>query len=299
MDNKSVRTLKNLLREPLVHFLLIGAILFGVFGTFGGDEENNDRIIKITPADIDLLRNRWAMQLKRPPTELELQGLIRNHIREEILFREAKALKLEQDDIIIRRRLVQKMEFLSNDLAVFTDPDKEDIAAYFEENKENYRQPGLVTFSHIYFNVDQRGKAAAQQAAELLRDQLNAQPELKTYPPDLGDRIMLQNHFEQTSINELENLFGNSQLTQSLFKVEMNTWQGPIASNYGFHLVYVNNRTESRLPELTGVQERVRQDLAFELRKKANDGFFAALKSQYAIEISDVLPNVIDNITNN
>ena len=145
-------------REPLVHFLVLGALLFGLFALVNNEASSKSpNRIEITSADVDRLQERWTKQWNRPPTETELKSLIEAYLREEILYREALALGLDQNDTIIRRRLAQKMEFLFEDLADQVEPTDEELKRYFDRNRDQYRLPARFSFAHVYFSVDQRG----------------------------------------------------------------------------------------------------------------------------------------------
>ena len=271
-------------REPLVHFLLIGAALF-VLSTFvGGDgTASGETTITVTAQDIDWLRNTWARQWRRPPTAEELDGLIDNHIREEILYREALEMGLDRDDTIVRRRLVQKIEFLTEDLVDQIEPAEEELRRYFEENLETYRNPELRSFTHIYFSVDSRGDAAPAEAAAVL-EQLSTSAEPPERAPELGDRFMMQYDFPRRSEAEVARHMGR-EFAQALFEVEPGEWQGPIRSGYGLHLVRVSEVFGSSLPGFEEVVDRMRDDLQRERRETANEAFLAGLRQRYEIVV--------------
>ncbi len=271
-------------REPLVHFLGIGALLFGVFALVN-DEAGSVAAnrIEITAADVNRLTERWTKQWNRPPTETELKGLIKSHIREEVLYREGLALGLDQNDTIIRRRLAQKMEFLFEDLALQSEPTEEELKAYFDRNKDKYLLPARVSFSHIYFNVDRHGEAAFGNAKQLLKKFQSHKPSLLR-ASDQGDRFMLEYDYAQKTQQEVGNVFGR-QFAEKLFKTQKGIWQGPIESGYGIHLVRIHDRIESRLTEMEEVQDKVRLDFLHERRRKANKKIYEQLKARYDIVV--------------
>jgi hypothetical protein len=247
--------LKKWYKEPLLHFLAIGALIFGLF-TLVSDEKDvisKNKII-ITAAGIERLSNNWAIKWRRPPTEIELQGLIESHIKEEVYYREALALGLDQDDTILRRRLMQKMEFLSNDLAELNQPDEAALNKYFLDNQEKYELPPRISFTHIYFSLDKRGAKVFEDAKSVLSglDALSA--------PEKGDSFMMQYDFVQETPFEVERLFGKS-FAEQLLKSEINTWQGPIESGYGLHLVRISEKIDARMPELASVIDKVRRNV--------------------------------------
>ncbi|UCD91330.1 MAG: peptidyl-prolyl cis-trans isomerase, partial [Desulfobacterales bacterium] len=246
--------MKKLYREPLLHFLIIGAMIFVVFSIANKNENtvSNNKIV-VSKAEIERLSDTWSKKMNRPPTENELQGLIESYIKEEVYYREALALGLDQNDTIIRRRLMQKMEFLSNDLAEMNQPDESELIKYFVDNQNKYKIPARISFTHIYFSLDKRGAMALEDAKRVLAelDVLRA--------PERGDSFMLEYDFVQETPSEVARLFGSG-FAEQLFALETNAWQGPIASGYGLHLVRISEKIDARMPELTSVIEKVRTD---------------------------------------
>jgi len=190
-------------KEPLLHFLIIGAVIFVVFSIANKDEAavSGNKIVVSTP-EIERLSDNWSKKWNRPPTETELKGLVESYIKEEVYYREALALGLDQNDTILRRRLMQKMEFLSNDLAELNQPDEAALNKYFLENQEKYKLPARVSFTHIYFSLDKRGAKVVEDAKSVLIG-LNA-----LRAPELGDTFMMQYDFVQETPFEVERLFG-------------------------------------------------------------------------------------------
>ncbi len=269
-------------REPLVHFLVLGALLFGLFALVNDEASSKSpNRIEITSADVDRLRERWSKQWNRPPTEAELKGLINYHIREEVLYREGLALGLDQNDTIIRRRLAQKMEFLFEDLADQVEPTDEELKNYFDQNNDKYLLPTRVSFSHIYFNIDKRGEGAYDNAKQLLRTLQSNQP-----VSDQGDRFMLGYEYVQKTQQEVANVFGR-QFAEKLFKTQEEIWQGPIESGYGVHLVRLRELVKSRLPLLVEVRARVETDFLSERRRSVNESNYQNFKSRYKILVEE------------
>jgi len=269
-------------KEPLLHFLIIGAFIFVVFSIVNKDEiDVSGNKIVITAADIERLSSNWSKKWNRPPTEIELKGLVESYIKEEVYYREALALGLDQNDTILRRRLMQKMEFLSNDLAELNQPDETTLNKYFLNNQEKYELPAQVSFTHIYFSLDKRGAKVVEDAESVLSglDALRA--------PDKGDSFMLEYDFAQETPYEVERLFGKN-FAEQLFTLKANAWQGPIESGYGLHLVRISEKTDARMPELASVIEKVRTDLMFERRQKTNKEIYERFKERYEIVVEDM-----------
>lgn len=270
------------IKEPLLHFLIIGAVIFVVFSIVNKDEiDASGNKIVVSSAEIGRLSDSWSKKMNRPPTGTELQGLIEAFIKEEVYYREALALGLDQNDTILRRRLMQKMEFLSNDLAELNQPDESALNKYFVDNQEKYKLPARASFTHIYFSLDKRGAKVVENAKSVLSG-LNA-----LRAPELGDSFMMQYDFVQETSFEVDRLFGKG-FAEELFTLETNTWQGPIESGYGLHLVRISEKIDARLPELVLVIEKVRTDLMFELRQKTNKDIYERFKERYEIVVEDV-----------
>jgi hypothetical protein len=273
---------KKLYKEPLLHFLIIGALIFVIFSMVSKDEVNvSSNKIVVTAADIERLSAAWAKKWNRPPTETELNGLLESFIKEEVYYREALALGLDKDDTILRRRLMQKMEFLSNDLAELNQPDETTLNKYFLDNQEKYKLHPRISFTHIYFSWDKRGAKVFEDARNVLvgLDALRA--------PEKGDSFMMQYDFIQETPFEIERLFGK-RFAEQLFKSEINTWQGPIESGYGLHLVRISEKIDSQMPELASVIDKVRTDFMFEQRQKVNKEIYERFKERYEIVIEEM-----------
>ena len=274
--------MKKLYKEPLLHFLIIGALIFVLFSIVNKEEsiESENKIV-VSIAEIERLSDNWSKKWNRPPTERELMGLVDSYVKEEVYYREALALGLDQNDTILRRRLMQKMEFLSNDLAELNTPDESALNKYFLDNQEKYELPAQVSFTHIYFSLDKRGAKAFEDAKNVLS-------ELNTLrASEKGDSFMLQYDFVQETPFEVERLFGKG-FAEELFTLGINTWLGPIESGYGLHLVRVSEKVDARMPELASAIDKVRTDLMFERRQKMNKEIYEKFKERYEIVVEDM-----------
>jgi hypothetical protein len=276
-----------LLREPLVHFLVIGAAIFVLFGLMGQrDVEEKERAITITSGEINWLTDAWKKRWNRPPTEKERKGLIDQYLREMILYREAVAMGLDKDDTVIRRRLAQKLEFLSQDLISPQPPTEGELQSYFEAHIDRYRAPDLITLTHIFIDPDLRGDRTLVDA-EAIKKQLQA---LKEPPQDArsyGDPFMLQSYYPERSEAELLKLFGSG-FARSVFELATQQWHGPVLSGYGTHLVYVHDHQKAQPPVFSAVKEQVRQEWESDKREQLNEQFVASIVARYDVTIEDV-----------
>jgi len=186
---------------------------------------------------------------------------------------------------VIRRRLAQKLELLTEDLAGQLQPPDAALQTYFEENRERYRYPELRSFTHVYFNVDERGDAVFAAAESVLAD-LRTSPDAAARAGELGDPFMLARHYRAVSPREASRLFGGG-FADALFELEPGDWQGPVASGYGLHLVLVTDVEGSSMPELDDVMDEVLMDYQREVRERAQEEVLAGLMERYEVEIDE------------
>jgi hypothetical protein len=274
--------LKRWLQEPLLHFLLIGAALFALFYQVADPESVADNRIVISEADIDRLITLYERKLQRLPTQQELNGLVQAQVREEILYREALAMGLDQDDTIVRRRMAQKVEFMFNDLIDAAEPTDEELEQFLRDHPDKFMESARTSFTQIYLNTDKRGYTAEADAQQLLAT-LNTNPDVID-PATSGDTFMFGYTFENQSEHQVSRMFGND-FSQSLAKLKANSWQGPVISGYGLHLVYITERSQAWLPPLSDIRDSVLFELLAERRKSANKQFYQTLRERYDIII--------------
>jgi len=274
-------------REPLVHFLAIGAALFVIYAYWGQpDVEEQGKSITITAGEIKWLTDNWEKRWTRPPTQQEREGIINQYLREMILYREAVAMGLDRDDSVIRRRLAQKLEFLSNDLITPQPPTNEELQAYFDQHLDRYQLPDLVTMTHVFLDPDLRGNQTLADA-EVIKQQLIALKEPPHDAQSYGDSFMLQSYYPERSEAELLKLFGSG-FARSVFELTPHEWHGPVLSGYGTHLVYVHDLNKTPLPEFTEAEEQVKEDWTNDQREKLNEQFLASLMGRYDVTIEEV-----------
>ena len=280
--------LRRLVREPLVHFLVLGAGLFVLYALINpGAAARRTTRIEVGPDELAWITTTWSQQYRRPPSDAELRSLVDDYVHDEVLYREALAMGLDRDDIIVKRRLVQKLGFLTEDVATQRPPTERELEQYFAANRERYRLPPRLTFTHIYFSTDLRGAAARADAEQVLARLSHAGAPARA--PELGDRFMLQYDFAERSPDEIAQLFGGV-FAESLFALPPRQapgggWQGPLSSGFGVHLVRVVARTPGRMPELAEVLTAVRQDYDLQRRNEANARRYATLRGRYTVHI--------------
>jgi hypothetical protein len=219
----------------------------------------------------------------RPPTRQELEGLTEDFVREEILYREAQALGLDQDDLVIRRRLRQKMEFLSTDIIEQQAPTDAELQAFLEANKDKFRMPDRFSFQQVYLNP-YRSAGDVEGAAARLLVRLNAQPDLEVDSNLIGDATMLPTALVAATLREVDSVFGRG-FAKAIENTPTGRWAGPFESSYGLHLVCMTAREAGSLPTLEEVRSIVEREWFAERRRAANDEFYQALRQRYDVEI--------------
>jgi hypothetical protein len=271
--------MKRILREPLIRFLLLGAALFATFAFLRDDGTPSDNQIVVSAGKIEHLAALFARTWQRPATPEELVGLINDFIREEAAYREGLALGLARDDTIIRRRIRQKLDFIAEDLASQVEPTEADLLAYLGAHPEDFRTAPRLSFRQVYFNPEQRHNGLDADVRALAMA-LNGDASIDA--SGLGDRIQLAHGYANVSTRDIANLFG-AQFAAAIVELEPGTWQGPIPSGYGVHLVIVDEHREGRLPELDAVRDAVRREWENALRKERIEQFYRHLLEKYKI----------------
>jgi hypothetical protein len=269
---------KRIVREPLVHFLAIGAALFLFFAWRGGGAAS-DRIV-ITPGTIEHLVAGFTRTWQRAPSAAELDGLVGEFVREEVATREATAMGLDADDTIIRRRLRQKLEFLVEDAAAAAPPTEEELARFLAENEDRFRTEPRVSLRQVYVSRDRRGPAAAADAERLLA-------ELRALGPaapieERGDPLMVPQELELASRSEVARLFGDT-FAAAVLSLAPGVWSGPVESGYGPHLVLVTEIRQGTLPSLEAVLPQVERDFLDERRRSRLDQMYSELLQKYTV----------------
>jgi PPIC-type PPIASE domain len=270
-----------ILREPLLHFLLLGAIIFAVYGFVTRHETYKPGEIVVTQGTIDNLITGFTRTWQRPPTQQELQGLVRDHIREEAAYREALALGLDRDDMIVRRRLQQKLEFLSDELATRTEPTEQELQNFLQSHRALFETEPVLSFRQIYFNPQLHGTDLHRDATRVL-EKLRGTGVASL--ADLGDPCLLDQDMKNVSLSDVKKTFGD-QVASTVSRSAVGVWEGPILSGYGVHLIYVEQRTDSRVPVLNEIREQVRRAWLDEKRQQATDKFYRALLNRYEVTI--------------
>ncbi len=276
-----------IIKEPLLHFLLLGACIYGAYALFGAPEsDDSDKSIRVDARRIDAFIAEWQSRWNRPPTEKEINGIIMQFVNEEVLYRQAVAMGLNENDPITRRRMAQKLEFLTSDLAQAQMPTDAELEKYFQDNLDSYRGADLITFTQVFFDPDKRDEKTLDDAAKELKElQAAGVPDPQNL--EAGDRFMLQNHFESVDEVEVRRQLGSG-FAESVMKLGEGKWHGPVLSGYGVHLVYVYKTQKAPAPKLEVVKAKVLEQWHEDKREQFNAEFLKNLKERYEIVIDDV-----------
>ena len=281
-------------REPLLHFLLAGALLFGAYAWLNRGENDAgdlDRTIRITEREMTWLAETWKRQWQRQPNERELQGLVTDYLREELLAREARGLELDRDDLIVRRRLAQKMTFILEDTARLAEPEDAELRALYDADRTRFDAPAQISFVTVFFSTDKRGDRAAADARAML-DRLSAAG-AGSIPRNAGDSSLLPNELQDADEQTISGVFG-AEFAKAVMTLAPGEWHGPVESAFGLHLVRVTARRDSQPRPF----EAIRGSLVVEWQRRseiaAKDAYFKALLERYDVVATDNVRPLID-----
>ena len=245
---------RRLLGEPMMHFLLIGIALFGAYRWMSPSDSGGRRII-ITQGVIDDLVTQHVAARGRQPSSTELHNLIESYVRDEILYREGVRLGLERDDIVVKRRVRQKIEMIAEEDGSTRAPTDADLAAYLAANQARFVRPAILSFEQVRI-----GKSLA----------------------------LLPHQMTQTPADLVARDFGDS-FAAALQTLPVNEWVGPIDSSFGAHYVRVSARTPAAAPQLAAVRDQVVREWENERRQRARNEAYTKMRSEYQISAETAL----------
>jgi hypothetical protein len=277
------------LKEPLLHFLVAGAALFAAYAWINRTADNPNagtaQQLHIGAGDVAWLAENWTTQWRRPPTPDELRGLVTDYVNELLLAREARALGLEDNDVIVRRRLAQKLTFLVEDTLRRAEPSDTELQQFYEAHAQRFRSEARISFRHIYFSRERRADARSD-ATDALRLLLEEGGSLPT--AELGDRLLLEPEFHDETEQSVSGVFGAG-FARAAFSLEPGAWSGPIESGYGLHLVRVSTLQQAQLRPFSEVRERVAQEWRREQENLAKARYLAELRKKYDLVVDDAI----------
>ena len=273
----SAALLVRALREPLVHFLIVGAFLFVVLEASGEEKDWRPGKIVITEETVDRLSANFEATWRRSPDQRELDLLIEDYVREEIYVREALALGLDQNDAVIRKRLRQKMEFVAASFAAAMEPTEEELREFFAENADKYVIEGALAFQQVFLG-ERPHEARVVAVRKALAD--------GTDPMTLGERTMLPSEIGLSSAVTVDNSFGPG-FYEAVIPLEAGEWDGPVSSSFGVHIVRVTDRKEPAAPDFKKVIVAVRDDWRRANIERIVEMNFDRLRERYEISLPE------------
>ena len=278
--------LKKLAREPLVHFLLLAAGIYAFYGAIDPGEGSDDtREIRVGSEEVRSIGDQFSALWGRPPTADELDRLIREQVRTEILYREAVAMGLDNDDTVIERRLAQKLELLAQGLVTPAEPGDAELDAWYAENAERFQPARRYTLTHVFFDPDRRDDNILDEA-KAVRKELAELDELPANVGARGDRFMLQNYYPDRTDIELRKLFGAG-FVEQIVALEPGRWHGPVLSGYGVHLVFINGVVEPPAPGLEEIRATLVDEWTREQVEQKSEQFLDRVLDRYTIVVED------------
>lgn len=273
--------LNRVLREPLVHFLLLALLIFAGYGLLGAGAEDKPDSIVVTAAKIEQMATVFTKTWQRSPTAEELKGLIDDYVKEEILVRQALELGLDRDDTVVRRRLRQKMEFLNAAAAEALTATDAELDAYLKANAATFETDSMLAFQQVFLNPQRRGDRIAQDAASVLAALLTNPATDRAL---LGDPTLLPPDLPRSSKTSIGQTFG-AEFVAELDTAPLGQWTGPLASSFGLHLIRVSERVPGRVSALDAVRDAVVREWTNAKRKELEDQQFAELLKRYVVSI--------------
>jgi parvulin-like peptidyl-prolyl isomerase len=273
-----------LIREPLVHFLLLAGLIFAAYGLLAGKVETEGAIV-VTPAKVEQMASVFARTWQRPPTTDELKGLIDDYVKEEIYVREAMRLGIDQDDTVIRRRLRMKMEFLNDAQAEATPATDAELAAYLASNPGKFQEAPRVAFEQVYLNAQKRGPAAQADAAALL---VSLKKDA-AFAAEAGDPTLLPPSVPLTDRQGISQLFGD-EFAAAVVALPVGDWQGPVPSGFGLHLVKMTDQEAGRLPALAEIRPQVEREWLNDRREAMARQKLGELLKRYKVTVEPFTP---------
>jgi PPIC-type PPIASE domain len=272
---------KRIIRQPLFHFLLIGAGIFALYYAVH-PADNNKQTIVIDDEMVNRIGNLFQKQWSRMPTDSEWTGLLDQEIRQEVYYRQALKMNLDHNDEIIRRRMNQKLDFISGDLAQMKVPADTALQAFYAKHKDKYLQQASYTFSHIYFNADKRKQAKADAAA--LLPSLPATDNNLPALTKLGDAFAFAYHTEEAPAKEIDGQMGEG-FSAALATLPVGKWSGPVLSGFGSHLIFIDAVKPASEPAFASIKEQLLNDYRYDYQQQFNQKVYEDFKKEYTIEM--------------
>ncbi len=286
--------MRSLMKNPVVHIVILGVIVAAaVLLAKGPPTADASRRVVVTGGDVMQLRAAFMRTWQREPTAEEMRNSLEQHIRQEVLYREALARGYDRDDQVVRRAMQQKMEFLAASQALDQQPTEEEVEAFFDLRQERYRLPAVISFLQVYISSDRHGAGAEQVAIDLLRQLRTEDPGPESLD-SWGDPIMIDTTHTNARENEIGATFGGV-FAEAAVLLPVGSWEGPVSSGYGLHLVKVTEREESRIPDWREVAVRVIGDMEFEAKSASKDQLYQEIAQNYEVVFDSAVAELLES----
>ena len=288
--------LRKLTREPLLHFLLAGLVIFAVYTLLNPTPPRigpSNQIV-LTKDDLKQLAMQWIAQGRPLPTADQMHALVEQKLSEEMLFREAVALGLDKDDEIIKRRLAQKMGFLAEDIAILQNPGAAELRTWFTQNANRFALPPRASFRHLYFSFDH---PSARERAVALLDKIGGKPSDTLDLATVADRFMFQDYYAERAPEQIGKVFGPD-FAKALVQLKPGAWQGPVQSGYGWHLVFVDTIEPGRVPAFEEIESDVKSAWLDEKQREIKSIALQAIRARYTIIVPPIESVDLRNLRN-
>jgi peptidyl-prolyl cis-trans isomerase C len=268
-----------LAKEPLVHFILLGCLIFATYYWLNRDEQQENTIV-INQQQLDHLTSLWKSQWKREPTADDIEAVLDRHIRQEVFYREALRMNLDRNDEIVKKRLAQKMEAVASDLQTLMQPASDQrLREYYHEHEEFFRLPLAYRFNQIMFLTDEEDCEARMQST------LQSLRQGDEIPPKRKSKLGVPCDWPLTTVGEIENAFGGD-FSRALDDLPTGQWSGPIRSGYGWHLVFIETKQQPEVPDFEQVREFVAREYEYQSELDAQDQVYKELLAKYNVSIT-------------
>lgn len=281
-NNIQMLTIKRWLRDPLIHFIAAGALLFVVHAWLNRGDGGSPRVVHITAGEVNWLRTVWSRQWHRSPNDDELRGIVSAYLKERMAARDAQELGLDENDPVIRRRLAQKMEFLVQDSTLLAEPNMDELRSFYELHRARYQVPAQVSFTQIFFKTEDAARANLQKGENIGGN-------------EPGDTSLLPGDVVRADREMVENSFGRT-FASKVFALGPGQWHGPILSSYGFHLVQIRETHAAQVRSFDEVRAKVASDWYQERTAKAKEQYFRDLLKKYEVVADEGIKPLIESV---
>lgn len=279
--------MKKFFKEPLVHFMLLGTLIFGYYYLIN-DTEDPEAAIIIDNDEYDYLLSLWKNQWQREPNEDDIKAFLDQYLRQEVFYKEALALNLDHNDIIVKRRLAQKMEAVSNDLNfMINPPTDEELKSFFTSNPDLFQLPPSFTFQQVLFLSSEPNLS---EQLEISKNALNAGNEI---PDSRKLKLSLPNQWDKSSLAELSKAFGDD-FALALDSLPTNQWAGPVNSGFGQHLVFISRKDSAEPADFEDIKPYVLNEFEYQSELETQEQIYRELLDKYGVKItSNKVPNSV------